>query len=149
MSALNNRAREVSERLLVNKAIAPVSLVLIVGIVLVTSLVKQPPTFVNVSTSESLLNVTDQVIMRKFQNWPVTSMFEFLVIHDSVINAYQNAVIEKHFTIDKYRELVVDNGTLWLYSTNPDDRFLMKLTLEDYVRVREYFNTIVPPSTGR
>ena len=92
----------------------------------------------------------------EFKNWPMTSMFEFFVIHDSVIHAYNTADTEKTFDIDKNKVLGVRRGQFWMYF-EPDSiersprmhqvgsMLGLQLTLSEYDAVREYFNKVVPP----
>ena len=91
-----------------------------------------------------------------FKGWPVTSMFEFLVIHDSVIHAYHTADTEKTFDIDKNKALGVSRDGFRMYF-NADsvertptmeqvgNRLRLRLNLDQYNAVREYFNKVVPP----
>ena len=90
----------------------------------------------------------------EFENWPDTSMFEFLVIKDSVMHAYSNNATDKTFEIDSDRVLLVDNGEFWMYFSpyavsEPKHHMKqicgkvytgMKLTFEQYEAINDYFN---------
>lgn len=99
-------------------------------------------------------NSTDP--LESFRGWPDTSMYEFLVIHESVLHAFRTADTQQLFDIDEHRKIGAKAGELWAYfdvsTTERTQRMEVvgsmlgiPLTLDEYNEIRDYFNRIVPP----
>ena len=103
---------------------------------------------------ENAINETD---LTAFKRWPISSMTEFMVIHDSVMHIYRTGEWERFYPIDKNRKLGVMKDKMAMYFDNSEgteptaemyrrgDFNVLPLTLRAYTDVRAYFNGLLQP----